>query len=250
MLIIFIFFPEEEFMTHWVFWERQYTIFPGHSQSNCITGQQNPKAAGLLAALTLGYLKKSSLHEALGKDNQKRQQPEDPVGLRGQTTKVWSATSLAREEARGLLAHCMDKVGGSYAGVGETWGLEGRGDFIHFIMYYHAISLLSQEPRARCGEQQGPGSSPSTQLSEASMELMHPRSSISTLRKWHFTTEYGPSQTLAATKLLSAALPTPVTNKISTSFTSIKSVKQDRYLSHQMSNVWSKLRKKLVGIVV
>lgn len=37
----------------------------------------------------------------------------------------------------------MDKVGAGYAKAGETWGLEGRGDFIHFIIYYHAISLIS-----------------------------------------------------------------------------------------------------------
>lgn len=143
----------------------------------------------------------------------------------------------------------MDKVGGDYARKGEIWGLQGRGDFIDFIIYYHAISLISSAKSPGLAVGSSGSQAPAPQLSSLwgfsgvdAVQHFHPAQVAFFNWAWPQPNTCG--------KLLSAALPTPVTNKISKSFTSIKSVKQDRYLSHHMSNIWSRLSKKLVGIFV
>lgn len=83
---------------------------------------------------------------------------------------------------------------------------------------YHLITIWSAQQRAQgwlggaVGTRQQPLSSG---LSEASVELMQPRDSISTLHKLHFSTEHGPNQTFAANsylQLYQLQLPTKYLN--------------------------------------
>lgn len=196
-------------MTHWVFWERQYKTFPGHSQSNCITGQQNPQGCWTPGCSHTGTpQKKSTPMKSWGRITRRGSslRTQQAWGGRPQSLICHQSGRRQGEEARELLALCTDKVGGGYARVGETWGLEGRGDSLHFVIYCHAISLISPAKSTGLAGVSSGGKAAAPQLRSLS-SLFSGTNAPKGQRfypphKWHFSTLHGPNQILVANSYL------------------------------------------------
>lgn len=119
------FFPEGEFMTHWVFLSKPVYDISSSLPKNCIIGQNKPQGCCAPSCPNTGIPQKKQLlvnWEASGLGSLEGLQPEDPGGL-GRGRPERSDPPPAWQEVRGE----SQRAASPPHGQGGSWRCWGRG---------------------------------------------------------------------------------------------------------------------------
>lgn len=241
-------------MTCWCFEKASIWYFQLTPKAIASLDSTNPRAAGLMAALTPQkscclWIRKPWGWVAWRGRSLKTQEAWRGAPERSDPPPVW------QEEAIELLAHRTEKVGAGYAVAGGDLGRGGKqnllpsnfGDvaFVHLTKWFYPLHSLpprrwsdqpSRGPRGGWWGWRGQGSSPPAWLPLGlQWSWCTPGTAFSLHTSGIFQLSTAPSENFWRA-LVCSTLPAPVTNKISKSFTSIKNVEQEQHFSHQMSN--------------